>query len=298
MVSSVLIAAGVAAVLYGAVVLGFYAAQRTMMYPAPRGYVPPEAVGLESVRVATLPTEDGAELTVWWSPPPRPDAPVALYFHGNAERLSDLDARIAALGRDGFGVAAMAYRGYPGSSGKPSEAALLADAERLHDWVQEAGVAPERMVSMGYSLGSGVAVGLAAARPVGGLVLFAPFTSAADIAKKAYPWLPVRALMLDPMRSDARIARVRAPIAIVHGTADDIVPYGFGRRLFDLAPEPKRLVTIEGADHFLAADAGREPVVRFLARHMGPAVRFPTAEALASRSDEHAAATVVDEVER
>lgn len=279
--TTLLVSVGVAALLYALVVAGFYVFQRAIMYPAPRGYVPPEATGLAEVTVVGLETDDGETLTVWWLAPPRPDAPVAVYFHGNAERLSDLDARIRVLAADGFGVAALAYRGYPGSTGRPTENKLIADAILLHEWVTGRGVAAGRIVSMGFSLGTGIATALAAARPVGALVLFAPFTSAAALAKKSYPWLPVWTMMRDTMRSDERIRRVDAPIAVIHGTADDIVPYDFGERLYEIAPEPKLLVTIEGADHFLAADAGREELVPFLARHMTSSVTFPTADGLA-----------------
>ncbi len=274
----------VAVLLYALLVAAFFLAQRTIQYPAPRQYLAPGAVGLEGVSVHRLPTDDGAAFMVWWLPPPTDEAPVAIYFHGNGETLWNLAERIEQFAADGFGLAAVSYRGYPGSEGRASEAAFIADALAAHAFVTGKGVAPERIVAVGYSIGSGVAVALAAERPVGAVVLYAPFTSAADIARSVYPFLPVGPLMLDQFRSDERIGRVTAPVAIVHGSADRIVPIRFGERLHALAGEPSLFVRLEGEGHILPVDAGREAVLAFLSETAGLPVG-PAADAATAADD-------------
>jgi fermentation-respiration switch protein FrsA (DUF1100 family) len=109
--------------------------------------------------------------------------------------------------------------------------------------------APDRIAVWGESLGTGVAVALAAERPVGRIVLEAPFTSAADVAARQYPFVPVHALMKDQFRSDELIGAIRAPLLVLHGTDDVVVPIALGERLFALAPEPKRFARFAAGGH-------------------------------------------------
>jgi len=145
-------------------------------------------------------------------------------------------------------LVALSYRGYGGSTGTPSEVGLIADAETAYAFAA-AHVPAARIAAFGESLGSGVAVALASRHPVGRVVLEAPFTSAADVAARTYWYLPVRALMKDPFRSDARIGQIKAPLLIMHGTRDGVVPFALGERLFALANEPKRFVRFADGGH-------------------------------------------------
>ncbi|MDO8534733.1 MAG: alpha/beta hydrolase, partial [Xanthobacteraceae bacterium] len=180
--------------------------------------------------------------------PPRGDKPVVLYFHGNGGALWYRTERFRALVADGTGLLALSYRGYGGSTGRPSEAGLIADAEATYAFAA-ARYPPERIVLWGESLGSGVAVALAAERPVGRIILEAPFTSAVDIAASVYPFMPVRYLMKDQFRSDQRIGQVKAPVLVLHGARDRIVPIAFGERLYELVRSPKRLVRFADGGH-------------------------------------------------
>ena len=117
---------------------------------------------------------------------------------------------------------------------------------------------------LGESLGSGVAVALAARHEVGAIVLDSPYSSIADVAASTFWMFPVRLLIRDRFESDRRIGAVKAPLLIVHGTRDAVVPYRFGRKLFDLANEPKQFLTVEGAGH-LALDYRLPQVVQWIA---------------------------------
>src|SRR6202030_3138165 len=137
--------------------------------------------------------------------------------------------RFTRLITDGIGIVAVEYRGYAGSSGSPSERGLIADAEAAYAFAAERYPA-KQLVLWGESLGSGVAVALAAEKPVGRVILEAPFTSAADVAAEHYWFLPVRLLMKDQFRSDLRIDKVSAPVMILHGVKDQVVPFRQGER--------------------------------------------------------------------
>jgi hypothetical protein len=238
---------GFTLVFYVGFVALLYVMQRGMMYLPDRSRTPPAAAGLPQAAEEVLETADGERLIVWHIPP-RDARPVVLYFHGNGGALRLRVPRFAALTADGTGLVALSYRGYGGSTGRPSEAGLIEDGRATYDFAA-ARYAPERLALWGESLGSGVAVALAAERPVARLVLEAPFTSAADIAASVYPVVPVRLLMKDQFRSDERIGRVTAPVLVIHGERDRVVPIRFGERLYELVRSPKRFVRLPDGDH-------------------------------------------------
>jgi fermentation-respiration switch protein FrsA (DUF1100 family) len=224
-----------------------YFMQRALMYFPDPERTSPAPAGLPGAEEVLLDTADH-ERVVAWHLPPRGDRPVVLYLHGNGGALSHRAERFRALTADGTGLVAIDYRGYGGSSGQPSEAGLLIDAETAYGFAA-ARYPAARIVVWGESLGTGVAVGLAVERPIGRLVLEAPFTSAVDLAARRYPFVPLRWLMKDQFRSDLRIASVAAPLLVLHGAHDTIVPIELGERLFGLAREPKRFVRFEQGEH-------------------------------------------------
>jgi uncharacterized protein len=232
---------------YVGVVALLYVVQRALMYFPDSVRMPPAAAGLQAAQEILLDTADG-ERVVAWHLPPRGDRPVVLYLHGNGGALSHRAERFRALTADGTGLVAIDYRGYGGSSGSPTESGLLIDAGTAYAFAV-ARYPAARIAVWGESLGTGVAVGLAAERPIGRLVLEAPFTSAADLAARHYPFVPVRWLMKDQFRSDLRMASVPAPLLVLHGARDTIVPIEYGERLFGLAREPKRFVRFPEGEH-------------------------------------------------
>lgn len=235
-------------VLYVAALAGIYAIQRDLQYFPTHRDPAPQAVGLSGVDRIALATPDG-ETVVLWSAPPQGDRPVILFLHGNGGEIADRADRLAFYQSRGFGAAFLSWRGYGGSTGSPSETGLVIDAKTAYDHLRKQGIPPDRIVVVGESLGSGPAVQLAAANPVAGVVLEAPYSAAVDIARLAYPWLPVGLLMKDQYRSRDHIAAVRAPILILHGEADRVIPQGFGRRLFDAARDPKTFLSLGPVGH-------------------------------------------------
>jgi fermentation-respiration switch protein FrsA (DUF1100 family) len=243
--------------------------QRSLMYLPDRTRTLPQAAGLPQATEIVLTAADG-EKVLAWHVPPRAEKPIVLYFHGNGGALTHRVDRFRALSEDGTGLLALSYRGYGGSTGTPSENGLLQDAAAAYLFA--AGHYPkERIVAWGESLGSAVAIGLAAEKPVAALVLEAPFTSAVNIAAEVYPYIPVRLLMWDQFRSDERIGRVRAPVLILHGERDQTIPIAHGEQLFSRANEPKRMVRFpDGGHNGLDAHGALRSVQQFLAAVLDP----------------------------
>jgi len=254
---SAIIAAG----LYIAVLAALYVMQRAIMYPAPQTErTAPAAASFAQAQEVLLDTADG-EKAIAWHVPPRDGKPVVLFFHGNGEVLAWRVPRFRAIVADGTGLIALSFRSYAGSTGSPSEAGLIADAEAAFKFAASL-YAPRRIVPWGYSLGSGVAVAIAASHPVGGLILEAPYTSTVDVAAAAFPYLPVRWLLRDSFHSDRRIGNVMAPLLIMHGEKDRVIPIRFGDQLLALANEPKRMVRFPRADHVYDDSIGTLDAVR------------------------------------
>lgn len=237
-----------AAIGYVGGLAALFLLQRSFLFPIPQtARTAPAAGGFPQAEEQVLTTVDGERLIVWHVPA-KPGRPVVLYFHGNGDFLAGFFGRFRDLIADGTGIVALSYRGYAGSSGRPSEQGLLADAAAAYAFAA-ARYGADRIVLWGFSLGSGVAAALAAEQPVGGLILEAPYTSLADVAASAFPIFPVRLVMRDPFRSDQRIARVKAPLLIMHGGRDATIPIGLGERLFALAHEPKQFVRFPEGGH-------------------------------------------------
>ncbi len=258
----------VALAVFGGVVALAYLAQRSMMYFPERQRTPPAAAGLFDAQEVVLDTADGEKVIVWHVPP-KDGKPLAIYFHGNGGALRNRVHRFRALADAGYGLVALSYRGYGGSTGSPSEEGLIADAQAAYAFAT-ARVPPERIVVWGESLGTGVAVALASTQRVGRLVLDAPFTSAADVGARVYWYLPVQLLMKDPFRSDERIGKVTAPLLVLHGARDNVVPIALGERLFARANEPKRFVRFANGGHNDLDDHGALETVRAFIAQMGP----------------------------
>jgi uncharacterized protein len=254
------------AAVYAVALVGLYAGQRKLLFRCDAEEADPATLGLEA-EILRLKSEDGERLLAWRIPA-APGRPTILYFHGNSGGIDLRVERFRAMAKAGMGLIAIEYRGYASSTGSPSERGLKLDGEAAYRNAIESGVKPERIVLLGESLGSGVAVALAARHTVGALVLDSPFSSIADVAAAAYWFMPVRALIRDPFRNDLMIGSVSAPILMAHGTKDRVVPIRFGERLFKLANPPKAFWRVDGAAH-LALGERFADALDWIARTVG-----------------------------
>jgi uncharacterized protein len=230
-------------------------AQRSFLFPVPTGVrTSPQEAGFPEAEEHVLATTDGEKVIVWHVPA-KPGRPVVLYFHGNGDFLAGFFGRFRDLIADGMGIVALSYRGYAGSSGQPSETGLMQDAAAAYAFTT-ARYSADKIVVWGFSLGTGVAVALAAEQRIGKLILEAPYTSIPDVAASIFWFMPVRLLMRDQFRSDERIARVKAPLLVMQGANDPAIPIVLGERLFALANEPKQFVRFPGGGHENLASFG------------------------------------------
>jgi uncharacterized protein len=238
----------VAAVAYACGLAVLFFAQRSFLFPVPTiARTAPQQAGFPEAEEHVLATADGEKVIVWHVPA-RPGHPVILYFHGNGDFLAGFFGRFRDLIADGAGVVALSYRGYAGSSGQPSERGLLQDADAAYAFTT-ARYGADKIVVWGFSLGTGVAVALAAEQRIGKLILEAPYTSTVDVAASIFWFMPLRLLMRDQFRSDQRIVRVKVPLLIMQGANDPAIPIVLGERLFALANEPKQFVRFPGGGH-------------------------------------------------
>ena len=256
-----------AAVALGGV-FAFGKIERGLVYPFDTTRVAPQDLGL-ALREEVF--ESGGKRLILWVGEARADKPAVLYFHGNAGNLAARAGRFRHFLDRGYGVVALAYRGSSGSEGSPDETKLAYDAGRLLERIGDyAGDAP--VVIWGESLGTGVA--LAAVERAGvqpaAMVLEAPYTSVKAVALAADPRLkPLVEKMANDWNSLARIGALRAPLLVIHGTEDEVIPYEMGRQVFAAAPlQIKEFVTVTGGHH---SDLWRSDTLprlwRFIDRH-------------------------------
>ena len=225
--------------------------QRELIYLPGPGPVAPAASVVDGGRDVELRTDDGLRLGGWLLPPPGGDRGVAvLVAHGNGGDRSLLAPLARSLTARGLTVLLFDYRGYGGNPGSPTESGLALDVRAAQRYLaREAGVPAHRQVYLGESLGSAVATELATEFAPGALVLRSPFVDLASAGERAYPFLPVRLLLKDRYPLAEQIARVRAPVTVVYGTADRTVPPEQSLAVAERAGPAARVVAVEGADH-------------------------------------------------
>jgi len=260
----------IGAALYLGMLGILFVLQRTLIYyPSGARPEPPDG-GVPEMAPVSVTTADGLALLAWWRAPRDERAPVMLYLHGNAGTLAHRGPKLRPFLDRGWGVLIVAWRGYSGNPGRPTEDGLYADGRAATAFIDGQRIAPGRIVLYGESLGSGVAVQLASERAPGALVLEAPFSSLADAAASHYPFFPVRWLVRDRYDSAAKIGSVAAPSLIVHGERDDVVPVALGRRLLARAGSAGEGLFLAEAGHNDLYDFDVPAhVVRFVETRMG-----------------------------
>ena len=256
---------------YMLVLGGLYVFQRHLLYFPDTSAPNQVSNDLNSITDVTYTTADGVNLLSWYSAP-APGMPTVLYFHGNAGHIGDRVDKIRPFVALGYGVLLAGYRGYGGNDGEPSEQGLFADARAAVEFLQGLGTSPENLVLYGESLGSAVAARMAVELSESGgvmaLVLEAPFTSAVEVASHYYPIFPVRWLLHDRFDTSSIIGLVGAPVFIFHGEKDTVMPIMFGKKLYDIASQPKERFWVSGAGHNDLFDHGAATaVLEFVARH-------------------------------
>ena len=255
-----LIVALMATFAYVSLVGLVYLSQRALLYPGTSATLPPEHASWgENVSIRT---PDGETLHGLYDQG-ESGKPSVLFFLGNADRVSNYGFLAQALAARGIGLLAISYRGYPGSTGSPTEEGLLTDGIAAFDWLSVR--SKSEIVVLGQSLGSGVAVNTAGQRPAVAVILVSAYLSVLSLAEAHYPFFPVALLVKDPFRSDLKIAKVRQPKLFIHGRRDGIIPLSSGEALYRIAPEPKRMLIYDSSGHNdIWDDRMVDDVIRFV----------------------------------
>jgi fermentation-respiration switch protein FrsA (DUF1100 family) len=233
---------GIFTIVYALILFGIVAFQRRLLFQTiPFRHREPRTTPNLELSHFFLTTADGEILDAVWLSSINAEAGAILYLHGNAANLRSRESRLKALTQLGISILAIDWRGYGLSTGRPSQDGLLLDAEAAYQWLVQR-IDPSRLVVLAESIATGIGIKLAAKHKVRALVLEAPYFSAVDLAQKYLPFIPVRALMRDPLRSDLWIRDIDTNLLIQHGKQDRLIPFSQAERLFEIAPEPKRMI--------------------------------------------------------
>ena len=260
------------ALVYGGTLAALFAGQRKLLYPGSFQADDPGAMAGLGYGALDLDTADGVTLRHFWQAPS--GGALIVYFHGNAGTAGERAEKLSPLIEAGHGLLLVEYRGYGGNPGQATEAGLVEDARAAVAWAEARAAELGRpLVLFGESLGTGLAVRLAAeragaGRAVAGVILEAPYNAIEEVAAERYWMMPVKLLIRDRWQSFAWIEGIEAPLLIYHGEADRTVPVGQGRALFERAREPKEALFLPGAGHLNLFDVPAVParVLDFLAR--------------------------------
>ncbi len=258
---------------YAAVLLLAFVGQKRLTYfPGPRAFVPIEW-DLEELQPVEITTEKGLVLTSWYRPAQDTAKLTIVFFQGNGGHFGYRHNKVRPWLNAGYGLLMASYPGYNGNPGSSGEEANYQAARAAVKTITQKGVKESLIVLYGESLGTGVAARMATEFDVAGLVLESPYTSLPDAGAYHYPLLPVKTLMRERYDTLSRMKDIKAPLLIIHGEKDFIVPIAFGRKVFEAAPEPKRAVFVPEAGHNDLYDWDvQKDFMAFLAslNHVGP----------------------------
>ena len=240
-------------VIYLLILAFLFIFQRSLMYhPDENNYFGDKLeVEIQKVKIKT---KDNIELLGWFHNKNLKDYKTILYFHGNAGKLENRIHKLNHFKDMNVNFLIIAWRGFSGNDGNPSEKGLYTDGESAIKWLQNKGVEEENIILYGESLGTGVATQIAQNKNFAGLVLETPFTSMVAAAKNFYPYIPVGLILKDKYKNDEKIKNINIPILVMHGEADQIVPFWMGKKIHEIANKPKYSYFTKYDDHMMEFD--------------------------------------------
>ncbi len=237
-------------IIYFFILISTYLFQRNLLYhPTENNYSGDQIlVSIEKVKIKT---QDGIKLMSWYHNKNLINYKTILFLHGNAGNLENRIHKINHFKDMNVNFLIVAWRGFNGNKGKPTEKGLYEDARSAVRWLKSKGVKENNIIVYGESLGTGVATEIAQNKNFAGIILESPFTSMIDAGKDKYPYLPVSLLLKDKYESDKKIKNINSPILIMHGKIDNIVPFHMGEKMYELANRPKYSYFSEYDDHMM-----------------------------------------------
>jgi len=239
--------------VYLLVTLGLYVFQRNLLYyPTENNYSGDKlTVNIEKVKITT---EDDIELLAWYHKKDIKNYKTILYLHGNAGSLENRIHKVNHFNDMNINFLLLAWRGFNGNAGKPTEQGLYQDAKNAVRWLMNQGISEENIIIYGESLGTGVATEIAQKKNFAGVILESPFTSMVAAGKSKYPIFPIKLLLKDKYESDKKIKNIMSPILVMHGEDDQIVPFWMGKKIYEIANQPKYSYFTKYDDHMMEFD--------------------------------------------
>lgn len=235
--------------IYAAAVFFLYLTQRQLIYFPDHSLPSPADSDVPDMQVVTLQTEDNLTLTAWYHPSKHAQFPTLVYFHGNAGNIGHRGIIVMPFLKEGYGILLVTYRGYSRNPGTPSEDGLYQDARAALHFLQSQDIPNSCIVLYGESIGTAVAIQMAAEYPVGALILQSPFTSLSEIGQFHYPIFPVKWLLKDTFNSLVKVKQIHVPTLVIYGKNDDIIPPEFSIRLFEAIPSLKQIRAVSHTGH-------------------------------------------------
>ena len=235
---------------YILILISVYLFQRNLLYhPSENNYSGDKiTISVEKIKIKT---KDNIDLTAWYHKKNLNEYKTILFLHGNAGSLENRIHKINHFKDININFLIVAWRGFSGNKGKPTEEGLYEDARSSVRWLKTKGVDEKNLIIYGESLGTGIATEIAQNKNFAGVILESPFTSMIDAGKDKYPFLPVRFLLKDKYESDKKIKNIKSPILVMHGKIDNIVPFYMGKKIYELANKPKYSYFSEYDDHMM-----------------------------------------------
>ena len=230
-----------------------YLFQRNLLYhPSDNGYQG-DKINFDYKEVF-IQNKEEIKLKAWLHEKDLINKKTIIFFHVNAGNLFNRNYKLNELSKFDVNFLIVAYRGFSGNQGKPSEQGLYEDARSTLDWLKTKGIKEKNIILYGESLGTAVAIETAQNKNFAGIILESPFTSMVELAQKYYPVLPVKYLLKDKYETIKKLSNINSPLLVLHGRLDDIVPFTMGQKLFEQANKPKFKYFIDNDDHMLRYD--------------------------------------------
>tara|TARA_X000000368_G_scaffold3211_1_gene2453 strand:- start:921 stop:1739 length:819 start_codon:yes stop_codon:yes gene_type:complete len=237
-------------VVYSSVLIVLFIFQRNLMYhPDENNYFGDKLeVNIEKVKIKT---SDKINLLSWFHKKDLKKFKTIIYFHGNAGTLENRIHKLNHFKDMNVNFLIISWRGFSGNDGKPSEEGLYVDGNSAINWLKNLGLSEEDIIIYGESLGTGIATEIAQNRNFAGLVLETPFTSMVEAAKNFYPYIPVGLLLKDKYKNNLKIKNINIPVLVMHGESDQIVPFWMGKKIYEMANQPKYSYFTKDDDHMM-----------------------------------------------
>jgi uncharacterized protein len=239
--------------IYLSVLVFLFFFQRSLLYHPNENNYFDDKLKVE-VKKVQITTSDNINLLGWFHKKNLNKFKTIVYFHGNAGKLENRIHKLNHFKDMDVNFLIISWRGFSGNSGKPSEQGLYEDGKSAIDWLKNMGLVERDIILYGESLGTGIATQIAQNKKFAGLILETPFTSMVDAAKNAYPYIPVDLLLKDRYENDKKIKNINIPVLVMHGEADQIVPFEMGKKIYEIANQPKYSYFTKYDNHMMEYD--------------------------------------------